>query len=95
MIAEQIIHQGFCPPRLLANFFRQAPRPAVHGRIVREQLGIAQNGRQRIIDFVSGTADQLTERREFFRLHVLRLQALQIVERLLGSAQQFEALRIH
>ena len=42
-----------------------------------------------------GAADQLADRSQFFRLHELRLQPLEIVDGFLRGAQQLEPLRVH
>ncbi len=93
--AEQAVDQALGAPRLFSNLFRQAPRPAVHRRIVGQQLGISEDGRQRVIDFMRRPSHQLAKRSQFFRLHELHLQPLQIVQRILRGAQQFQPLRVH
>ena len=92
--AEQIVHQRFGAPGLFANFFRQASGPFRDRRIVGQQLGISEDGRKRIVDFVRRASDQLADGCQFFRLHKLRLQPLEVVEGFLRRAQQAEPFTI-
>src|SRR6266446_3707453 len=52
--AEQVVHQRLRAPRLVANFFREFARALASRRIVDQQIGIAQDGREWVVDLMRG-----------------------------------------
>ncbi len=80
---EQVPYQGFGAARLVADFCCGGARFVRDRGIVGEQIGKAEDGGERIINFMSRAGGELPERDQFFGLHDLRLQAFQIVNRLL------------
>src|SRR2546430_6732508 len=53
-----------------------------------------EDGRERVVNFVRRAGGELAKRNEFFGLHHLRLQALQILDRLFGTGQKPGAVLI-
>src|SRR5262249_2227478 len=86
--AKQIANERLRSASLIANLRRGSTGFLWQIRIVGEQVRITQDCGQGIVDFVCGASGKLPERNEFFRLNELRLQALQIPDRLFGFGEK-------
>ena len=78
--------------RLLADLARHAGLIRFQVRLGRQQLGVSQDGRQRIVDLVGRSRHQLRQRCQLFSLHQFSLQPLHIFQagaRLFQQTHQF------
>src|SRR5467141_3622481 len=59
--AEQVVHQRLRTARLIANFFREFAGALAGRRIVDQQIGIAQDGCEWIVDLMRGAGGKLSK----------------------------------
>src|ERR1700761_466260 len=79
---EQVADERLCAASLVSNF--SGGRTSLFGkrRIIGEQIGKSENRRERIVDFVRRPCGELAERYKLFGLYELRLETLEIFDRL-------------
>ena len=58
---QKILHQVFRTPRLVAYLRGRAAGPLGQGLVIRQKIGVPENGRQRVVDFVRCPGGQLAE----------------------------------
>src|ERR1700691_2408809 len=72
--AEQVLHDLLGALRLLQNHSQIFPRTLRNLGILHEQVGEAENRRQRIVHFVSDAGDELSDRRHLFGVNEFAAQ---------------------
>ena len=92
--AEQVGDEDFGAAGLVADFFAKAAGAFGCAGIGLDQIGVAEDRGEGIIDFVRGACGKLAERGEFFSLDKLHLEALEIVDGVLQAFEQSEALAV-
>ena len=85
---QQVANKCFGAAGLVANFGRDGPGLFSQRSIVSEEIGIAQNRGQGIIDFMGGTGSELPQRHELFGLDQLSLKALKIFDGLFSAREK-------
>jgi len=75
---EEVANESFGSAGLVANLGGSGAGFIRQRHVVGEKIGITKDSSQRIVDFVGSAGCQLPERDELFRLHHLRLEALQV-----------------
>src|SRR5580704_936252 len=92
--AEQVGDEFLGAASLFANFLAERVR-AAFGRILKgQEVGITEDGGERIIDFVRGAGRQLAQRGEFFRLNEVSLEALDVFERIPKFVNELSAFLV-
>ena len=66
---QQVLDDLLGSLRLVNDDLELAARGFGHLRLLRQQIGEAQDGRQRIVDLVRDSRNQLTDCGHLFRLH--------------------------
>src|SRR5579863_1360676 len=93
--AEQAGDESLDAPRERADLVCYGALALSERGVLGQQVRIAQNSGERIVDFVSSACRQLAERDELLRLNHLRLKMLEVFERLAGGLEEPEAVAIH
>ena len=93
--AEQASDQSLDAPRERANLFRHLALAVAELAIIHQQVGIAQNPGQRIVDFMRGSGGKLSQRNQLFGLNHLGLDAFQVFQRFVRGPEQPAAIVIH
>ena len=92
--AEQVGNQILRAAGLIANLDAHRVGPRRFRIFDDQEVGISENGGERIIYFVSGSGGKLAERGQLFRLHEMSLKALDVLERFPELVHQGGALLI-
>src|SRR5271163_2984445 len=92
--AEQIGDEFLGAARLFANFLPEGIGATLGGILEGQQVGVAEDGGKRVIDFVRGAGGQLAQRRELFGLNEMGLETLDVFERIPKIVNQLSAFLI-
>src|SRR5208282_166272 len=88
-------HEGLDASREGANLVGNDALAIAQSRVVNQQVGVAQNAGERIIDLVGRACGELADRHQFLVLNHLRLEMLQIPESLAGRGEKPEAVVVN
>ena len=79
--AQQILHDAMSALRLLVKLFGVFDSLRAHLAAGAEQLAVAENGGERIVEFVSDAGNQLSDGGHFFAVQKLFLSAAKVVDK--------------